>query len=341
MVLATIKEIARIAEVSSSTVSRVLRKDVTFNIQEETRRKIIEVAKSLNYRTKGSRRSAGIELGEDRRIGLVIWCSEQSEFSDPFYMSIRQGIEKECMKYRISIHRVFRWMEDACPALDFTGLDGVIVVGKVETELLPQSPHSEVPVVYIDHHGSGSSDSVQFDITGAARHAMAHLLMLGHRRIGYIGGASYIRQQDGIQYIEDERQSLYTSMMRERDWFREDCMFVGRWGADEGYRLMKQAIRQGELPDAFFVASDPMAIGALRALDESGIKVPDQVAIVSIDDIDLSQYVTPTLTTVKVYTEEMGVTAVKLLVDRFLGRNFPLQVMVPTSLIVRHSCGSV
>ncbi|WP_314586492.1 LacI family DNA-binding transcriptional regulator [Paenibacillus terrigena] len=338
--MATIKEIARIAEVSSSTVSRVLRQDMSFSIPHETRRKVIDVARTLNYRTKKNRKSMGIERVNDWRIGLVIWCSEQFEFSDPFYMTIRQGIEKECEKHGVSIRRIFRWIEDVSPALDFAGLNGVIVVGKVEADILLQSSHSEVPIVYIDHHGSSQYDSVQFDLAGAARCAMECLLELGHQRIGYMGGTSYIRQHDGIQYIEDERQTVYMSMMRERELFRDNSMFIGSWGADEGYRLMKQAIQQGDVPEAFFVASDPMAIGALRALDESGIKVPDQVAIVSIDDIDLSQYVTPPLTTVKVYTEEMGVTAVKLLVDRFLGRELPLKVTVPTELIIRNSCGS-
>ncbi|WP_152397390.1 LacI family DNA-binding transcriptional regulator [Paenibacillus guangzhouensis] len=337
--MTTIKEIARIAEVSSSTVSRVLRKDVSFSIQEETRRKIIEVARTLNYRTKQNRKLVGAEQSMDSRIGLVIWCSEQFEFSDPFYMTIRQGIERECAKRGISIHRIFRWIEDESPALDFTGLNGVIVIGKVDSDMLPQPSYSEVPIVYIDHQGSDSYDSVQFNIASAAKQALAHLLQLGYRRIGYIGGTSYVRKQDGIHYIEDERQTAYTLMMRERGWFHEDSVFVGSWGAEEGYRLMKQAIQQGNLPEAFFIASDPMAIGALRALDESGIKVPEQVGIVSIDDIDLAQYVTPPLTTVKVYTEEMGVTAVKLLIDRLLGRVLPFEVTVPTALIIRHSCG--
>lgn len=341
MVIATIKDIAKIAEVSSSTVSRVLSKDVSFSIPDETRKKVIEVARTLKYHRKGNPKRAHIEVVKDWGIGLVIWCSEQFEFSDPFYMTIRQGIEKECAKHGISIHKVFRWIEDTTPTLDFSGLHGVIVVGKVEANILFKLSGSNIPLVYIDHHGSSSNDFVQFDIADAAKCAMDHLLQLGHTRIGYIGGTSYVRMPHGIQYIEDDRQNVYISMMKERGLFKNDHMFIGSWGTEEGYLLMKQAIEKGNVPEAFFIASDPMAIGALRALDEAGLKVPDHVAIVSIDDIEMSQYVTPPLTTVKVFSEEMGVTAVKLLIDRFQGRELPLKVTLPTELIVRNSCGAM
>lgn len=340
IVIATIKEIAKIAQVSSATVSRVLSKDVSFHVPEETRQKIIEIAKSMNYRKKANRRRIDLDDARDWKLGLIFWCSEQFEFADPFYMTIRRGIEKECAKQEISIHKVFRWIDDASPNLDFTGLDGVIVVGKVDAQLLNVAD-SEVPVVFIDHHCSDRYDSVQFDGASAATCAVEHLLQLGHKRIGYIGGTSYIRMAEGIRYFEDERQKVYVSLMKERGLYRQDRMFIGDWGADEGYRLMKEAIRKGDLPEAFFIASDPMAIGALRALDESGVKVPEQTAIVSIDCIDISQYVSPPLTTVKVFTEEMGITAVKLLVDRLLGREVPLSVTVSTKLIIRNSCGAL
>lgn len=103
---------------------------------------------------------------------------------------------------------------------------------------------------------------------------------------------------------------------------------------------MKKAIKKGDLPTAFFVASDPMAIGAIRALLESNIGVPDEVAIVSVDDIEMAAFVSPPLTTVKMYSEQMGRVAVNLILERISGREIPLKVEVPTKLIIRDSCGS-
>lgn len=101
--------------------------------------------------------------------------------------------------------------------------------------------------------------------------------------------------------------------------------------------MTKELINQESMPTAIIVASDPLAIGALKALNEAGIHVPKEVSIVSFDDISAAAYLTPSLSTVKIHTEEMGKTAVKLLHDRLKGRELPIKVMLPTSFIARES----
>ncbi|WP_052759593.1 LacI family DNA-binding transcriptional regulator [Paenibacillus sp. DMB20] len=135
ILIATIKEIAKIAKVSSSTVSRVLSKDYSFNVSEETRRNILEIAKSLNYRQRPSKKQNNLGVKKNWNVGLLFWCSEQFELSDPFYMSIRHGIEKECTKQGVMIQRIYRWMNDTSPEIEFSDIDGLIVVGKVEISL--------------------------------------------------------------------------------------------------------------------------------------------------------------------------------------------------------------
>lgn len=341
ILIATIKEIAKIAKVSSSTVSRVLSKDYSFNVSEETRRNILEIAKSLNYRQRPSKKQNELNIKKNWKIGLLIWCSEQFESSDPFYMSIRQGIEKECTKQSVTIQRIYRWIDDTSPEIEFSDIDGLIVVGKVEISLDPKRLRPNFPIIFVDYRSSDEHDSVRFDISEAARKAMEHLLKLGYTEIGYIGGRSYIKTPDGIEFYQDERQKTYEIMLEERGLFKEESMFIGSWGAEEGYRLMKEAIEKSNLPRAFFVASDLMAIGALRALHESDIKIPEQVGITSIDGIDVSKYVNPPLTTVKVYSEEMGCTAVKLMIDRLTGRDNSLHANVATELMIRESCGKL
>lgn len=336
--IATLKEIAKIAKVSSSTVSRVLSSDYSFRVSEETRRNVIEIAKSLNYRQKPAKKQNELDTGRKWNVGVLFWCSEQFELSDPFYMSIRKGIEKECDKQGLIIKRVYRWSDDDSPSIEDSEIDGLIVVGKVECIFHSKRP--DMPIVYVDHCSSVEHDSVQFDAAVAARKTMEHLLHFGYDQIGYIGGTSYIRTLEGINHYEDERQQVYKKMLEERGMLELEDMFVGSWGVEDGYKLMSLAIEKGNLPRAFFVASDLLAIGALRALHESGIKVPEQVAIASIDGIEVSKYVNPPLTTVKVYTEEMGSTGVKLMIDRLLGRNYALHVMVGTDLMIRESCGS-
>ncbi len=103
--------------------------------------------------------------------------------------------------------------------------------------------------------------------------------------------------------------------------------------------MMNKMLNQTHRPTACFIGSDPMAIGAIRALHEHGVKVPEEMAIIGFDDIEVSAYMNPPLTTVKVYTEHMGKMAVNMLLDRFEGREVSVHVMIDTSLEIRESCG--
>lgn len=337
--MVTIKDIANKAQVSSATVSRVLNNDMTLQVAEETRQRIIEVAKQLDYKKTKSRANKNHEVEAEKKqiIGLVIWGSEQLESSDPYFMFIRQGIGKECAKQGITVDKVM-FMDDFDMNIA-EELDGLIVIGKVHIDLLRRS--TQIPhIVSIDYVLDDEYDSVMFDLRKATRHAMDHLFQLGHERIGYIGGISYIRTLVGKVYNIDVRQKEYEAIMREKGWFEPAHLFVDDWRTEQGYLLMKQALELDDRPTAFLIGSDPMAIAALKALQESDIKVPDEIAIVSFDDIPLASFVSPPLTTVRVLTEDMGVTAVKLLVDRFNGRDVPLHVTIPTKLIIRESCGT-
>jgi LacI family transcriptional regulator len=337
--IATIKDIARIAKVSSAAVSRVLNNDTTFSVPEETRQRIMETAGKLNYRRNERKQKTEPNDMQQLNFGLLIWCSEQMEYSDPFYLSIRQGIEKECVKYGINISRVFRFMDESNTNIDAHQLDGLFLIGKVDIDIINKSTRTP-NIVSIDYVLSDEFDSVMFDLPKAARQALDHLLQLGHRKIGYMGGISYIRTSEGKVFNTDARQKEFEVMMKELNLFNPNYVFVGDWRAEVGYELMKQALEAEDVPTAFVIGSDPMAIAALKAVSESDYKVPDDIAIVSIDDIHLASFVTPPITSIKVYMEEMGETAVKLMVDRLRGRGLPLHVTIPTKLMVRKSCGA-
>lgn len=183
-------------------------------------------------------------------------------------------------------------------------------------------------------------DSVVIDSEKATEKVIQYLLDLGHKKIGYIGGQSYtIGGLSGKLEIHDVRKRTYEKMLTEQGLYNPEYTYIGKWTTKDGLTLMEEAIHSGNLPTAFFIGSDPMAIGALKALTDSGLKVPDDIAIFGFDGIELCEFVTPPLSTVKVHTEEMGKVAVNLLVERIDGRTLPLKVVVPTSLIIRKSCG--
>jgi LacI family transcriptional regulator len=343
--MTTIRDIAKKAKVSPATVSRVLNNDQTLSVSEETRKRILEIAVQLKYkpmrvRQQQSKRNTSKEHIE---IGLLLWCSQQDEFNDLYFLSIREGIEKQCLDLGIHITKIIRMTDPKNDAdLYASKLDGMIIVGEIDPKSLVNMFHKEDRLVFVNYSPDERHyDAVVSDFCQATELAISHLLQHGHKKIGFIGGKEHIRQFGSYQITEIEGQRLktYKKVMQEHGIYDEKFVYLNEWSTASGYQTMKEILTQSDIPTAFFVASDPLAIGALRAIHEEGLSAPDDISIVSFNDIEIAEYVNPPLTTIKVYTEQMGRTAVNLLIDRLNGREIPMKVVLPTKLIVRKSCG--
>ncbi|GGJ60866.1 LacI family transcriptional regulator [Anoxybacillus voinovskiensis] len=332
--MATLKEIAEKVGVSVATVSRVLNYDPTLSVSDETRKKIFEVAQQLNYKTLRERNQHTTK--ERLRFGLVHWYSELQELGDPYYMAIRLGVEKECFDRQIELVKLFK-QGDSYQSEWLTGLDGIIAVGKFGPKDMEVFTASTEQIVFVDCSPDETRfDSVVIDFRQSMIRVLDYLLSLGHEKIGYIGGKEYV---DGETLIRDERETTFYEYLYVKGLYEPNYVWTGRFTAEDGYRLMKEALAK-DYPTAFFVASDSMAIGALRALHEAGVRVPEDVSLVGFNDIPTAEFVQPPLTTVKVYTEFMGETAVELLAERLATkRHLSKKVVIPTQLIVRESSG--
>jgi len=334
--MATIRDIAKLAGVSSVTVSRVLNRDSSLSVSDETRQRIISIAEELDYKTPRNRKAQ--ESREERgdlsniKIGIVIFLTEHQEEVDAYFLSIRHGIEKECLALGINSTNIIRKSMHSNPEMTFGDEDGLIFIDR-SFDFTVEHAKQVKNVVFIDYSPDVESfDSVVIDFERVTRLVLDHLLALGHTKIGYIGGFR--------TYGKDQREYQFERLMKEKGLYNPENVFVGGWETPEGYRLMIEAIAKGDLPTAFFMASDSLAIGAIHALKEAGMRVPEDVAIVGFNDIDIAKFMSPPLTTIRVQPEMMGRMAVKLLVDQIKGREIPVQVTVPSQLIVRSSCGS-
>jgi len=338
----TIRDIARDAQVSTATVSRVLNDDPTLSIAEDTRKRILAVAETLQYTPSRKKKKAVPANGQpDFKVGLLTWCPEEIEVDDPYFHIIRQGIERQFAENGMGSLKVYRLNENLMD-LSMPELDGLLVLGKVHTEVVDKLYPFSDRVVYVNHSPDEEKyDSVLANLEKGAEKALRHLIGLGYERIGFIGGRSIVRGlSNSVEVYQDERGKMHEKLLSEKGVFRPEDVLLGEWTTPDGYRMMKSAIRQGDLPRAFFIASDPLAMGALRALQEEGIAVPGQVAIVGFDDIEMAAYVNVPLTTVRIHAEQMGRAAVNLLMERLKGRSLPMKAVLPTSLIVRESCGA-
>jgi len=338
--MTTIKDIAIRANVSSSTVSRVLNNDETLSVTKETRQNILLAAKELKYIPVKKRGTTNRNSNTSKaRVGIVLCQSLEEELSDPYFLPIRQGIEKECKNQGLFDVGVFR-LQNLNSGQFISDVDGLIVIGKANLEFINKISIGTQHIIYIDHCPNETKyDSIIIDFKKATDKVLDHLLEIGYKRIGYIGGKAVEHSNKSLAITED-RQTTFENRMKKENLYDSNNVHIGEFTMTQGYELMKFALKKDNLPNAFFIASDPMAIGALRALKESNLRVPEDVAIVSFNDIEMASYASTPLTTVKVHTEEMGRVGVRLLIERIKGRKIPLKVIVPTELVIRESCGN-
>ncbi|MBT2684215.1 LacI family DNA-binding transcriptional regulator [Bacillus sp. ISL-37] len=334
--MATLKDIAERAGVSLATVSRVLNYDNTLSVSDETRKKVIEIAQQLNY--KSMRQRSSRPQPERTKIGLVYWYSQEQELADPYYMSIRLGVEKESFERKIDLIKMFKnadyqmsdWVE---------GLDGIIAVGKYSENDIEQFKSMAGNIVLVDYSPSENYDSIVVDFRKAMIQMLEYLIDLGHEQIGFIGGREFVR--DDLP-LRDERETTFYEFLKLRDRYIPEFVWTGNFTSEDGYKLMAEALKKPERPSAFVVANDSMAIGALRALHEAGVKVPEEISLVSFNDIATSRFLQPSLTTVKVHTEFMGEAAVELLMEQIESkRQISKKVVIPFEIEIRESSGPV
>lgn len=325
--MATIKDIAREAGVSAATVSRVLNNDLSLAVSEDTRSRILAAAKQLGYkpaRLKQLKRDT--ELG-GKTVSLLLWCSAEEERDDPYYGSIRRGVELRCEELGIMLGQTLRGRTSLSPLR--TG-DGLIVVGGFDPRELERLHSDRNTIVLVDQYLERPEyDSVRTHFRQAVDQALGHLLALGHRDIAFIGGGG-----DG-----ERRAHHFERIMLEQGSYDAALVRTGGWSSADGYRMMDELLAGSKRPTACFAASDPLAVGALRALHDHGVQVPGEMAIVGFDDIEMAAYVQPPLSTVRAYPEQMGKAAVQLLAERFEGREAPSHTIIGTKLIVRETCG--
>ncbi|MGW9103746.1 LacI family DNA-binding transcriptional regulator [Priestia megaterium] len=324
--MATIKDIAKAAGVSTATVSRVLNFDETLSVSEETKRKIFDIADSFSYKSK--------KRSKEKKIAFVHWSTEQEAMNDLYYSSIRVGIEKRC---RLQNMQVIKYFQSDFEKQAFEDIEGIIAVGKFSELQIKKLESITSKIVFVDSSPNEELfSSVVVNFERVTTKVMNYLIDKGHKEIGYIGG----REKFKDQHVEfrDPREIAFQNFIKEKA-LPNTPMYIGEFSVEDGYNLMKKAINEHKesLPTAFFVGNDSLAIGCLKALHEAKIQVPNRVNIIGVNDVSFSKYTHPALSTVKIHTELMGETSVDLLVEQFSDPPLPKQIVLPTTLKIRES----
>ena len=332
----TLEEIARLSGVSRSTVSRVINQRP--NVSQDVRHRVEAIIQETGYhpnlaaRTLASKRSW--------MVGLVLPRSVSSFFSDPYFPRLTQGVAQGCNEkdYTLALFLLGNKEDEEkiFPRVSRKGmLDGVLIQsGLIGEQLIDRLVHSNIPVVVIGRPFHSEEVSfVDVDNIAGASNAVSHLIRLGYRRIGTITGLP--GSAETIDRLNGYRQAL---LNRGRN-VKQDLIAEGDFTEAGGYYAMQQLLPAK--PDAVFAASDLMAIGAMRAIREAGLRIPEDVAFVGFDDVSIASYADPKLTTIRQPIARFGFNAVEILIDLIENGIEPARrIIMDTELIIRDSCGA-
>lgn len=328
--MATLKEIASEAKVSLATVSRVLNEDPTLSVKDETKRRIFEIAEKLEYKTSHTRRlatSLPCNKQENLHFLALYNYTQATEIDDPYYLAIRHGIEMQCNKFNITLTHSYESNLDTKKH----GFDGILLIGKQKQEILKEIKTRSKYVVYIDYSDDSQGfDSIDIDLTKISKEVINFFISQSYTRIGFIGG------QDDFNNADIRERSFYEYGKEKGVVFPAD-LYRGDFSSSSGYQLAKKMLKTDH-PKAFFIASDSIAIGVLRAIHEQGLSIPKDIALISVNDIPTAKFTFPSLSTVRIPSELMGSMSINLLIERRRDkRMIPIRVYVSSDLRLRNT----
>jgi LacI family transcriptional regulator len=333
----TIEEIAELADVSRSTVSRVLNNHPS--VRPAVRARVQQVIAEQRYTPRAAARSLASRRTD--AVGLLIPRSAAAIFADPFFPHVIQGITETSSKrgFFLMLSMVTAEREQDFYERVVAGhhVDGLIMLSSdIDDPILPLLIRDATPLVLVGRHPYlPDVCSADVDNQGGAVLAVRHLIELGHRRIATITGPLYMAA--AMDRRDGYKQALAEAAMP----VRPERIVESDFTQGGGYRAMQKLLNLDQPPTAVFVASDPMAAGALRAVHEAGLRVPEDVAVASFDDLPLASMLTPTLTTVHQPLYELGAAAADLLLNRLdlSSEQPPSHTRLTTHLVVRQSSG--
>jgi len=334
----TSRDVAERAGVSRTTVSFVLNEVEGVRISKETRRRVLAAAKELGYVPDAT--AQALVSRRTRIIGLVFSRSYHHLASDAFLLQIVDGLLDVVRQHGI------RLLLDSVDNLEQKDsylslarakrIDGIILsVPRSNDPELHALAEEGFPVVLIGRMPTEKICSVDVDNRSASRTAVEHLLSQGHKRIGCITNAptSFIAAADRLRGYQDALAGA--GLASDKSLVR-----YGDYGPQSGYEAMNSLLQEPNLPTAVFIASDVVAFGAMAAIHEHKLKIPDDIAVIGFDDVPLSRFINPPLTTIRLPAKNLGRRAGELLFDLILHQVEPgRQVTLDTELVVRNSTG--
>ena len=337
----TIADVAELAGVSKSTVSRVLN-DRTHYMREDTQARVLQVVAELGYRPSSVARS--LVSKRTHTIGLLI-----SDVGNPFYPEVIHGVEEIALKHDYDVflgntgYDLDRGMALVRSLAD-KSVDGAILMSStMSDELVLELAQQQIPVVVLDWQLTvldGVIGTIAVDFETGIRAAARHLVELGHRNLAHVSGPLNLRTSHA-------RRDAFLAGVAESGVDSDTIRVVeGNFHIDGGRRALKELLDAPQPPTAVFAANDLMALGILWGARENGLRVPEDLSIIGFDDIELATEVSPPLSSVALPRFEIGTTAMGMLLDLISsGKEPQLEALrhqqIGSNLVIRQSTARV
>ncbi|MDN4723815.1 substrate-binding domain-containing protein [Vibrio parahaemolyticus] len=330
--MATMKDIAKLAGVSTSTVSHVINK--TRFVSEEISERVNNAAKELNYYAP-SALARSLKVNRTKTIGMLVTTS-----TNPFFGEVVKGVERSCYHKGYSLilcntEGDNERMRQSINTLLQKRVDGLILMcSSLEEERIDVfERYPDIPVVVMDWGPMlFTSDKIQDNSLRGGYLAAKYLIDCGHTEIGCITGP-LIKHQAQMRYEGYKRAMNEAGLEFNANWIIESD-----FECEGGYQAFKKMAERGTLPSSIFVSNDMMAMGVINAANELGIKVPDDLSIIGYDDIHIAKFMSPSLTTIHQPKYRLGQAAVETLVRRLDDKSNEAQVVqLEPTLVVRNS----
>ena len=336
-----LKDIAEKVGVSVSTVSRVIKNSSSRNVNPETKRKVWLAVKELGYTpNEYARHLVASTQQQKKRTKRIAWlASPRLAELNPYFSKIYSGISEtlnnagytllllsnEDLENEALFHQLIREKE----------VEGMLLIDKVDEKILLEIKDM-IPVVGVDFNYSDHAIStVDYDREEAAYRAVEHLILKGHRQIGFIGGGIDIAMSNEKRFKGFKKAMNEFEMISKEGW-----IINSDWCMEQSYKATKDLLNQTQhnRPTAILCAGDLLAIAAMRAAHELNLNIPDEIAFIGIDNNEMAQYVVPSLSTISIPQYEMGIIAAKTLMNQIEDNpNMALKTLLPFELLVRKS----
>ena len=332
----TIRDVAERAQVSTATVSFVLNNNPNEAISDKVKKRVLEAAAALSYHPSAT--AAGLKRKHTHNVGLIFY-KEDDAIANQFYSYVVQGAVKEAVErdYNLLFSFVgssYTGFNDLPKVIRERNVEGVLFIRQTLPKMIRDLQSFGLPIVAIDNTPRIKGiDSLQIDNRLGAGLAAAHLVELGHRRLAFLGPV------EAPPSVE-ERAEGFAERATSFGAPKPQLISAAEFNFDAAYAATLKALKtKGKpLPTAIFCANDLMAAGALRAAREAELRVPRDLSVIGFDDIAMSRYTDPPLTTIGVVKEHLGRRAMGLLIERIQGSTAKTQAeLAPVSLVLRSS----